>query len=88
MYGKIWRHERYFLKHRPKKGCNIRLKSIEDPVKRLEKIAPVSAMLEINQMIERRTNIDEYCRLKYMEMLTGYEFMDDWCSYLYCFKTV
>ncbi len=65
------------MKHRPKKGCNIRAKSIEDPVKRLEQIAHVSAMLEINKMIERRTNIDEYVKLKYKEMLTDYEFMDD-----------
>jgi hypothetical protein len=77
VYGKIERHERYYLKHRPKKGCNIRAKSIEDPVKRFEKIAHVNAMLGINKMVERRTNIDEYCRLKYMEMLTDYEFMDD-----------
>ncbi len=48
VYGKIGRHERYYLEHRPKKGCNIRAKSIEDPVKRLEKIAHVSAMLEID----------------------------------------
>ena len=71
-YAEIERHEEYYLKNRSKKGCNMRAKSIEDPVKRAEKIAKVNDLLEINKSITKRTNVDEACRLKYLEMLNDF----------------
>ena len=76
-YAKLERNEKYYLKNRPKKGCNMRAKSIEDPDTRNDKIAYVNAMLENNKMIIQRTNVDEYCRLKYMEMLDDYGVIND-----------
>ena len=76
-YSKIERNEKYYLKNRPKKGCNMRAKSIEDPDTRNGKIEHVNAMLENNKMIIQRTNVDEYCRLKYMEMLDDYGVIND-----------
>ena len=55
----------------------MRAKSIEDPDTRNGKIEHVNAMLENNKMIIQRTNVDEYCRLKYMEMLDDYGVMND-----------
>jgi hypothetical protein len=71
-YAEIERHEEYYLKHRSKKGLNMREKSIEDPAKRAEKIAKVNALLESNKSITKRTNVDEALRLKYLEMLNDF----------------
>jgi hypothetical protein len=37
----------------------MREKSIEDPVKKAEKIAKINALLESNKSIKKRTNVDE-----------------------------
>jgi hypothetical protein len=69
---KIKRHEEYYMKHRPHKGLNIRKQSVQDPIKRANKIASVIAKLENNEKIVRRTNIDEVQRLSLKGMLEDY----------------
>ena len=46
---KIKRHEEYYMKHRQHKGLNIRKQSVQDPIKRANKIASVIAKLENNE---------------------------------------
>jgi predicted DNA-binding protein YlxM (UPF0122 family) len=69
---KIKRHEEYYMKHRQHKGLNIRKQSVQDPIKRANKIASVIAKLENNEKIVRRTNIDEVQRLSLKGMLEDY----------------
>jgi hypothetical protein len=48
------------------------MQSVQDPIKRANKIASVIAKLENNERIVRRTNIDEVQRLSLKGMLEDY----------------